>query len=81
MNECALSNEQIQEITETYLNGNDKNVKSLLDELSLVIYNIAYKNNENFLQIFIEYREEEIGYLDRLENLLMNLKEKENNFR
>ncbi len=45
MNKCALSNEEIQELTETYLNGNDKNVKNLLDELSLITYKESYKNN------------------------------------
>lgn len=44
-------------------------------------FDLNYKNNENFFKKFIEYREEEIGYLDGLENLLINLKEKENNFR
>lgn len=45
MNECALSDEEIQELTETYLNSDDKNVKSLLDELYLVTYQEVYKNN------------------------------------
>lgn len=45
MNQCALSDEEIQEITEKYLDGNDKNVKSLLDELSLVLYKETYKRN------------------------------------
>lgn len=45
VNKCALSKEEIQELTETYLKGNDENVQELLDELSLIIYNEVYKNN------------------------------------
>lgn len=43
-------------------------------------FDLNYKNNENFLQKFIEYREEEIGYLDGLEFLLKELKKKEKNY-
>lgn len=53
MNKCALSDEEIQEMTEKYLNGNDRNVKSLLDELSLLVYKETYKNNVG--KDFVDY--------------------------
>lgn len=40
-----------------------------------------YKFNKNFIKSFKDSREEEIGYLEGLENLLIHVKEKEKNFR
>ena len=44
-------------------------------------FDLNYKNKDDFLEYFINCREEEIEYLEVLENLLIQLKEKEENYR
>lgn len=41
----ALSNEEVMELTQTYLSGNNKNVKDLLSNVYFYIYEEAYRKN------------------------------------